>query len=141
MVQDKQSLLVGGLGAILLCATFAAQAQDSNTVIGPPQLKDFSLRPRNGLPDQSAEPAPMVRRNVPVQLPPSTTTKAPTRPAAPPRMTPAPAPVQPRAARIVQAPSASAGMPEQSTPLPAATAPADIEFAAPETAPPGPSPS
>ena len=143
MVQDKRSLLVGGLGAILLCVTFAAQAQESNTVIGPPQLKDFSLRPRTGLPDQ-AEP-PMVRRNVPVQLPPPTTTQTPTRTAAPPRMTPAPAPVQPRAARVVQAPSSAPGTPEQSTPSstpsPTATAPADIQFASPDAAPPVPSPS
>jgi hypothetical protein len=60
-------------------------------------------------------------------------------------MTPAPAPVQPRAARVVQAPSSATGTPEQSapssTPSPTATTPADIQFAAPEAAPPIPSPS
>src|SRR6187397_2474632 len=121
MVQDKRSLLVGGLGAILLCATFAAQAQDSNTVIGPPQLKDFSLRPRTGLPDQ-AEP-PMVRRNVPVQIQPATTTQTPTRTAAPPRTAGAPATAQPRPERVVQTPSAPVRSPVQDAPASTGSAP------------------
>jgi hypothetical protein len=138
MVQDKRSLLVGGLGAILLCATFAAQAQDSNTVIGPPQLKDFSLRPRTGLPDQ-AEP-PMVRRNVPVQIPPATTTQTPTRTAAPPRTAGAPATAQPRPERVVQTPSAPVRSPVQDAPAstgsaPTASVPIDQAFVAPEPAP------
>jgi hypothetical protein len=41
--------LSGAFAAALLCAVSAAAAQDSggNTVIGPPQLKDFSLQPRD----------------------------------------------------------------------------------------------
>ena len=145
MVQDKRSLLIGGLGAILLCAAFAAQAQQSNTVIGPPQLKDFQLRPREGLPTQPAEPAPMVRRTVPVQLPPPATTQTPTRTATP-RTTTAPAAARPRPERVVQAPAAPSTAPAQttpaptSTPAPVASAPADISFASPEPAPAVPAP-
>jgi len=52
--------MTGALGAVLLCAVSAAAAQDSggNSVIGPPQLKDFSLQPRERIVAQpQSEPA------------------------------------------------------------------------------------
>ncbi|MGZ8361156.1 MAG: hypothetical protein ACXWUX_11610, partial [Allosphingosinicella sp.] len=60
--------MTGGLGAILLCAAIGAPAQDnqdnsSGTVIGPPQLKDFQLRPQRRVtqPDLAAPGANPVR--------------------------------------------------------------------------------
>ncbi len=59
MVNGKRSLLVGGLGLILLCAGLGARAQqpaNSSEAIGPAQLKDFSLTPRERLVTQPPPP-------------------------------------------------------------------------------------
>lgn len=71
MAENNRSLWIAGLGALLLCAGYGAQAQDpaSNSsgnssgnsaapVIGPPQLKDFRLEPRERIVTQPA-PEPL----------------------------------------------------------------------------------
>jgi hypothetical protein len=101
MVNGTRSLLVGGLGVMLLCAGLSARAQqvgNSSEAIGPPQLKDFSLTPRERLVTQPA-PAP-----------------------APAEVTPQPAPVagEPRAERPA-APAPAGSAPER-RPAPSGTA-------------------
>jgi len=68
MVMDKRSLLVG-VGAILLSAAAAAHGQDSSegTIIGPPQLKDFSLEPQQRIVTQ---PPPFEQRPIEIAPPP-----------------------------------------------------------------------
>ena len=56
-----------GVGAMLICAGYTASAQESsNSVIGPPQLKEFSLEPRRRIvtqpTPQSAQPEPRAER-------------------------------------------------------------------------------
>src|SRR5262245_37469667 len=67
MVNGKRSLFLGGVGALLIGAAFGAHAQDnassgSGAVIGPPQLKDFQLRPQR-------QEAPRPNPNEPVIAP------------------------------------------------------------------------
>jgi hypothetical protein len=85
MRKSQRSLL--SLGVIALCAAAAAQAQESNTVIGPPQLKDFTLEGRR----QVVAPQPF-RPPTPAVTPPAT---------AEPRVE---APERPRTERTVAAP-------------------------------------
>src|SRR5688500_15152498 len=75
MMKGRRSLLIG---AAVLCAAVGAHAQESNTVIGPPQLKDFRLDGRRQVtPPPAAEP--------PAQAPPAA---AEPRPEAPGREAP-----------------------------------------------------
>jgi hypothetical protein len=137
MLNGKRSLLVGGLGAALISAAFGAHAQEAGnsnngTIIGPPQLKDFSLEPRERLVTQ---PTPQPQPEAPPQASPApgeTRQPQPQPRAGPPeRLTPAPA-----AGAPPQAAPKAEGMPitapPPSAPLEAATPPA---AAAPEAAP------
>ena len=73
MVRLERSLWVGGVGAAFLWAG-AGFAQDTNTVIGPPQLRDFSLPVQERIvnqPQPAAEQAPVrVAPPPPVYAPP-----------------------------------------------------------------------
>ena len=143
MAKTKRSLLIGGLGALLLCAGYGAQAQDnaSNStgnsaapVIGPPQLKDFRLTPRERIVVQpTPEPQPPVQ-TAPAQPAPSPARTAP-RPAPAPR---APA-AQPPAAAIRQpVPAEPAPTTSFDTAFPPATMPAEpapVPIAEPPAAP------
>lgn len=118
--------LLTAFGAALLCATFAAHAQDN--AVGPAQLKDFQLR---GNTVTQAQPQPQ-------QQPPQPVTVAPP----PPSAQPAPTqnrPVQPATTRQ-QAPTESApaaSAPTAAEPVPPVRQPQpDV----PEAAPPGPAP-
>ncbi len=116
MTQHKRSLSIGALGALLLCAAIGARAQDSagnsaGAAIGPPQLKDFQLQPRDRPAAQPARPAPS-----PVELaPPSPVTGQP----------PAPAQARPAPARTVtEAPRQAPAAPPQPAPTATERAPA-----------------
>lgn len=67
MAKYTRNLSAGALGALLLCAAFGARAQDN--VIGPPQLKDFQLQPRERIVTQPAPqpvpPPPAAARTAP----------------------------------------------------------------------------
>ena len=123
MVNSKRSLWV--IGAVALSAAFTAHAQESNTVIGPPQLKDFSIAPQRRIvappaqPTQTPAPAPpstaarppaaeAPARSAPVQ---STATRRQAAPTTP--VTVAPAAAQPGAAQVepVALPTAEASAP------------------------------
>lgn len=127
----KRSLIFGVAGASLLCAG-AAFAQDNG--IGPPQLRDFQLRPREQAPQQPQpqgpqdpqNPQPQVRQAPrPVQVappPPVTSAPRPAQPQPQPRQTapttaatPRSAPAQPRSAPTQTSPSTA---PPQTAPLP-----------------------
>ena len=66
----KRSLMIGVVGASLLCAT-PSLAQDAGNTIGPPQLRDFQLRPREqpvaptAGPQDPQNPQPQVRQPPP----------------------------------------------------------------------------
>ena len=133
MAKDKRSLLVGA-GAILLCAAVGAHAQDSgsDTIIGPPQLKDFSLEPKQRIVSQ---PPPAEQRPVEV-APPPPTTAAPSRAAAAPRTAEprreaAAASAPPPSAPVAQAPPADRPAPPVETPAPAPVAAAPAPGPAP----------
>ena len=70
-----RSLMVGGLCAASIAAAAAALAQDNSsngTIIGPPQLKDFSLEPRERLvtqPPPQAHPQQPPARTAPTPTP------------------------------------------------------------------------
>jgi hypothetical protein len=139
MAKDKRSLLVGA-GAILLCAAVGAHAQNSSTgtIIGPPQLKDFSLEPQQRIVSQ---PPPAEQRPVEV-APPAPTTTAPSR-EPPARAAAAPRTAEPRreaataapppSAPVAEAPPADqpAAPVEASEPVPVAAAPTTDEPAQP----------
>lgn len=102
MSHFKRSQIGGVVGAVLLCAAWAAHAQESatnssagnssGTVIGPPQLKDFQLEPRDRIVTQ---PAPQPQRPTD---PPARAAPDPQRPAstAPSDRRPQPQPDQAR---------------------------------------------
>jgi hypothetical protein len=123
MKHYRTFFLSAGIGALMLGAAFGAHAQD-NAVIGPPQLKDFQLQPR----DQPApEPAPrmgppvVLRPTSPVIVSPPAQTEP--RPAQPGNtLTPTPTPQQ-GPARIVRQPAPRAGAPAVITPVPVQPAP------------------
>jgi len=101
MANGRRRLASGALGAVLLGTAFAAPAQESGgnqSVIGPPQLKDFSLEPRERIVTQ---PAPQPQRQAPATPP----AQAASEPGAEtgPRATPPPASVT----RQVEAPAAT----------------------------------
>src|SRR5688500_1387984 len=126
MMKGRRSLLIG---AAVLCAAVGAHAQESNTVIGPPQLKDFRLDGRRQVtPPPAAEP--------PAQAPP---TAAEPRPEAPGREAPSRIASTPRQGPPANVPLARPDVaPADRIPLPPAnrvpTAPGPVP-AAPETAP------
>ena len=129
MTLSKRSLWVSGLGAVLLCAGFGASAQDApaGNVIGPPQLKDFSLQPRDR---PAPPPAPPAETPPAVELaPPSPVT---TPPAA--SRTPATTAAQRRPARETT-PRTAAGRETAPPPAAAPAGPAFTPGVAPGTLP------
>lgn len=128
-MKSKWSLVI--LGVLALCAAVPAPAQDSNSVIGPPQLRDFSLSGRREVaaPPPQAQPAP-------AQAPPAATptqprTQAPQRPpaerAASPRQAPVPTPSAPSPFRpqpAPQLPPIDQPVAEAPAPVPTPVAPA-----------------
>jgi hypothetical protein len=148
MVMDRRNRWIG-VGAILLSTAAVASAQNSSdAIIGPPQLKDFSLQPRETIVRQPA-PAPAPPAEVsppsPAAAPPSAETRSetPSRPAATPsapaasaaRRAPAASPAAPVAPEeaIAEAPSTGPIVPVGEEPAPVAVA------AAPDSAPAAPS--
>ena len=133
MTVSKRSLI--SLGALALCTAAPALAQDSNSVIGPPQLRDFSISGRR----EVAAPPPQAQPAAPAQTPPVTAqprTEAPARPAervAPaPRRAPAtataePAPASPQPFR--PAPAVDQAAVEPVVPPPVAAAPPPVQKA------------
>lgn len=150
MGSSKRSLILGVAGAWLLCAG-AALAQDN--AIGPPQLRDFQLRPREQAPapqqqgprdpNNPQQPQQAAPRPVQVAPPPPVTTNqpaaqqpAPTQAQPQPRQT---APTQTRPATPGQpAPTQVAPGPTQVAPPPAGQQP---PAAAPVGTPPAPAES
>jgi hypothetical protein len=144
MVRIKRSLAVIGACAAF-CVAAAAQAQESggnvaSNVIGPPQLRDFSLEPRNRIVAPPA-PAPMITPLPEAQQPPvrvapppaaaaaTTPSEVPSREAPPreaarsqpapaPPTTAAPAPLSPAADIPAEAPVPSAPLTEPSVSVP-----------------------
>jgi hypothetical protein len=135
MVMSKRSL--GSLGVLALCVAAPAAAQDSNTVIGPPQLRDFSISGRR----EVAAPPPQAQPAPPAQTPPATAqtrTQPPARPAErvaeAPRRAPAPAAAQPAPASpqpFRPSPTVAQPDPEPVTPPPIPAEPTPAPKAAP----------
>lgn len=133
---SKRSLV--SLGVLALWISAPAFAQDSNTVIGPPQLRDFSISGRREVaaPPPQAQPAPP-----PAQTPPAATqprTEAPARPtertATAPRRTPAPTAAQPAPASpqpFRPSPTAAEPVTEPAAPPPIPAPPTPAQKAAP----------
>ena len=94
MMNGTRSLWLGGLGAVLMSAAIGAQAQESgnsSAIIGPPQLKDFSLQPRERIvparpPEQQPQPKAETPPPAPAERP------ARTAPTPAPSAVPSPAP-------------------------------------------------
>ena len=154
MMWSKRGLFVG---VMTLCAAVAAHAQDSgNSVIGPPQLRDFSLEPKQRI---VIQPAPQVAPPAQALTPPAPSAAQPPRQsegaprdtsrdeaaqratrrveALPQRLTAAPAQ---RAPSSTPTPS-TATLPPLAEPAPSAEAPAPADNAAPQGAPAAPSES
>ncbi len=140
MRSSKRSLILGVAGAGLLCAG-AAFAQATNT-IGPPQLRDFQLRPREQAgpqptgpqdPQNPQNPQPRAQQPRPVQVappPPATSGQPAAQPAPgqPQRTTPAPAGAQ-------RAPAQPGSTPTQTGPAPTQIAPQPTGEQPPATGP------
>ena len=122
MRSSKRSLILGVAGASLLCAG-AALAQETNT-IGPPQLRDFQLRPREQAgpqqqgPQDPSNPQPRAQQPAPRAAP--VTPPPPVTGGQPNAQQPAPAQAQPQPQPIQTRPAA----PGQRTPAPVQTGPA-----------------
>ena len=136
MHKTKLSLLTGGL-AVSLFGAVSAGAQETGNVIGPPQLRDFSLQPQERIVTQ---PTPPAQAPVQVAPPPPTTqaqpsTPAPRREREQPR--PAPEPQGATAGPPAQAPAATIPPPAAEAPAPAPVIlpPPAAEPAAPEATP------
>lgn len=112
-VEMKRILGVGGLGLSLTCASTALAQDTGNSVIGPPQLRDYSLPPAETIVRQPA-PAPAPAPEPVRVAPPSPAAQEPR--AAPARQT------TPAATRTQPAPVTTAP-PSQVPPTPATPAP------------------
>lgn len=126
-MSSKASLLTVGVGAILLCASSAASAQEgSNTVIGPPQLRDFSLEGRR----QVVQPAPNQQQQPPVATPQQQQARTQPQAERPPRPAPPTAIAQPRREQPAPEAEVSAELPTAVAEIPAAVpVPAEAERA------------
>ncbi len=135
MSKFERSLLVVAVGTCLLGAA-GARAQETGNVIGPPQLRDFQLTPKQTIVTQ---PEPNAQRPVQVAPPPPTsrpaTPPAERSPERPARRTPQAAPTQP----VQTAPAAT--VPSTVQPAPAETAPTLGTPLPAETAPPAAAPA
>jgi hypothetical protein len=141
MTNDGKSLLIGGIGALLLWAAAGARAQDNASAgatppppaAGPAQLRDFRLPGRTVVPQQPAQQPPQ-QQPAPVPLaPPSPVTAG--RPAARPQARPPALATPPR-----EAPAPIQAPPPSRQPAPALSAPAVPLDAAPPPAPAAPAP-
>jgi hypothetical protein len=138
MMWSKRGLFVG---VMALCVAVAAHAQDtSNSVIGPPQLRDFSLEPKQRIvtqpTPQATPPAPAPTAPAPAAArPPRETEAAPrdTRRAEAAPQRPTPAPVQ-GAPASTQGPQ-TATLPPVVEPAPSAVEPVPTDQTAPQGAP------
>jgi hypothetical protein len=140
MTNHGKSLLIAGIGALLLCGAAAARAQDNASAgaappppaAGPAQLRDFRLPGRTVVPQQPAQQPPQQQPAPALVAPPSPVTTG--RPAAqPPARSPALATPRREAPAPIQAPtSARQAAPE---PAPVTSAPAVPLDAAPLPAP------
>jgi hypothetical protein len=136
MIYRMKSLLIGGIGALLLVAGGPAHAQNSAApvsapppTVSQPPLQDFRLPGRTVVPQQQA-PAPVV-----VAPPPPVTTAPRPQTATPTRQAPqreAPAAVQQQAPALpapiteaAPAPSEPTAVPIDSAPVPAPVQPAE----------------
>jgi hypothetical protein len=133
MTDKGKDLLIGSVGALLLCAGAPAHAQNTAAPASAPPptvsqspLQDFRLPGRTVVPQQQ-QPQPVV------VAPPSPVTTAPpaarpqaTAPArpAPQRETPAPTPTQAAPAQEAAPPPSAPSLPLDTAPLPARVAPA-----------------
>ncbi|MGQ0588683.1 MAG: hypothetical protein ACT4N8_04000 [Sphingosinicella sp.] len=82
---NKRRLWIGGAGLCLLGAAAAHAQEAGSNAIGPAQLRDFSLTPKQTIvrqPPPEARPAPRVAPPSPATVPPASPT-APERPAQP----------------------------------------------------------
>lgn len=137
MHRTKLSLLTGSVAAFLLCAG-SATAQETGNVIGPPQLRDFSLQPQERIVTQ---PPPPAQAPVQVTPPPPTQTQPQTRPTTPMQRResnqarPAPAPQSAPAQAPAQTPTAPVASPAAESPIPAPVPAPAPELAAPEAPP------
>jgi hypothetical protein len=131
MRNHGKSLLIGGIGALLLCAAGGVRAQDNSSAgtgpppptTGPPQLRDFRLPGRTVVPQQppQQQPAPVL------VAPPSPVTG---RPAAQPQ---ARAPARPTPQR--EAPTSTQAPIRQVTPAPETAPPPSAPAVPLDTAP------
>lgn len=165
MVKDNRvgiraALVAGTAAAAVLAGVTGAAAQDGNSVIGPPQLRDFQLEPKQRIvtqPRPTSTPAAPPAADPPAQATPQPPERTATRPFTPapgpqagrpatavPRPAPAapPSGPAPSAPTISAAPTVGTATPEVEAPTAApdvATPPAGP--AAPITAPPADSPT
>lgn len=139
MFKADRSLLVVALAAGLLSAA-AAGAQETTNVIGPPQLRDFQLTPKqtivtqpdpNTPPARVAPPPPAERQSAPAARP-QAQAPAPGRPA--PDATRA----QPSQPATASSPPAAQPQPLQPQPAPTLITPVPVETAPPPATEPTP---
>ena len=113
-----------GVGAMLICAGHAASAQESsNSVIGPPQLKQFSLEPRQRIvtqPQSQPQPVQPEPRGERPATPPSAASSPPRRAETPAerRAEAPPAEAGPASAEIAEIPAAVPIAEPERLPLP-----------------------
>lgn len=136
-----RSQFAGVVGAVLLCAAAGAQAQqpESNDsaapepVIGPPQLRDFQLEPRERIVTQPQVPQPQAPQSEPAEAPPSQRSQ-------PNRQQPQPQPEPQRSAPPAEPPVPSESQ-AQPAPPPARSQPLPAPAGLPEGAAQAPVPS
>ncbi len=128
-----RSLFAASFGAALLCAGIAARAQDN--AIGPPQLKDFQLTPRERIVTQ---PAPQTAPPPVVVAPPPPVATAPLATARPRPAESRPVTAQPQTEPqpVREAPAAQVAPPPAESP-PAAPIPKAEPVPAPAAEAPG----
>ncbi len=132
MRNGKRSLTLGVAGAGLLCAG-AAFAQDTNT-IGPPQLRDFQLRPGEQAPPQQAGPQDPQNPQPQVRQPPRPVLVAPPPPATSGQPAAQPTATQPQPQRTAPAPAGTQRpVPAQPAPTQTGPAPAPTQTSPPPT--------
>ena len=124
------------LGAAAIAAPLApVRGQEGNTVLGPPQIRDFQLPGERRTPPAQPQPvAPAPTTN--------TAEPAPARPTAPAARSPSP---EPRTAAPLRRPETTAPQPQpqaqpQAPAAEAQTSPSSPPLAQPEPAPPQPAP-
>ncbi|MEA3060601.1 MAG: hypothetical protein QOJ94_382 [Sphingomonadales bacterium] len=151
MLKRRRSLRAAACAPLIAAlAAGAVWAQDTNSVVGPPQLKDFQLPGQRTTPPAATPPAPRPQpavpapsRSAPTAAAPAPRRETPARPAGrtPPRAAPdrvapaprtvpsqAPATQQPRPASPLPSPVQAPPRVAQPTPAPAAIPPSTPGF-------------